>query len=171
MEDDASQIHTRFPTHATRGSRESPVRYPLGGYHPLRRAVPGDFGYTDCGSWPGRHHMPAGLSHAGSVCSRPLSIASTCGITRWSLFLRLLRCFSSAGYLSRMASAGRSLQDVPFGDPRFEASLQLPLAYRGLARPSSASEPSHPPDGGVATTRPLVKGRLAPLSSRPCAYA
>lgn len=72
--------------------------------------------------------------------------------TVWYLFLRLLRCFSSAGSLSHDASAGRSPQDVLFGDPRIRGSLRLPSAYRGLARPSSAPEPSHSPDGGVATT-------------------
>lgn len=36
--------------------------------------------------------------------------------------------------------------EVPFGDPGFIGSLHLPRAYRSLARPSSALEPSHPPD-------------------------
>ena len=36
--------------------------------------------------------------------------------------------------------------EVPFGDPGFIGSLRLPRAYRSLARPSSALEPSHPPD-------------------------
>jgi hypothetical protein len=36
--------------------------------------------------------------------------------------------------------------EVPFGNPGFIGSLHLPRAYRSLARPSSALEPSHPPD-------------------------
>ena len=36
--------------------------------------------------------------------------------------------------------------EVPFGDPGFIGSMHLPRAYRSLARPSSALEPSHPPD-------------------------
>ena len=43
-------------------------------------------------------------------------------------------------------------QEVPFGGPWIKGSLRLPRAYRCLARPSSAPEPSHPPDG-VATTQ------------------
>ena len=38
----------------------------------------------------------------------------------------------------------------PFGDPQFFVSMRLPEAYRSLARPSSASEPSYPPVGIVA---------------------
>lgn len=44
-------------------------------------------------------------------------------------------------------------QEVPFGDPRFNSSLRLPGAFRSLARPSSAPEPSHSPDSG-ANRRP-----------------
>ncbi len=35
-------------------------------------------------------------------------------------------------------------QDFPLGHPRFKGSLHLAEAYRSLARPSSALEPSHP---------------------------
>src|SRR3989339_2209255 len=38
-------------------------------------------------------------------------------------------------------------QEVPFGHHRINSSLRLPGAYRSLARPSSAPEPSHSPDG------------------------
>ena len=38
-------------------------------------------------------------------------------------------------------------QEVPFGNHRIKGSLRLPGAYRSLARPSSAPEPSHSPDG------------------------
>ena len=41
-------------------------------------------------------------------------------------------------------------QEVPFGYPRFTGSLRLPGAFRSLARPSSAPEPSHPPNSGVS---------------------
>src|SRR5512143_3789483 len=58
------------------------------------------------------------------------------------LFLRVLRCFSSPGSLPALA---RGMTDVtvgrvaPFGDPGITASVQLPQAYRSLARPSSPS--------------------------------
>lgn len=45
---------------------------------------------------------------------------------------------------------GGTGQDVQFGDPRIIGSLRLPEAYRSLARPSSALEPSHPPCGVTA---------------------
>ena len=38
-------------------------------------------------------------------------------------------------------------QEVPFGNPGIKGSMRLPQAYRSLARPSSAPEPSHSPDG------------------------
>ena len=37
-------------------------------------------------------------------------------------------------------------QEVPLGNHRIIGSLHLPGAYRSLARPSSALEPSHSPD-------------------------
>lgn len=51
------------------------------------------------------------------------------------------------------ASDTRTCQDVPFGDPGIVDSLRLPRAYRSLARPSSALEPSHSPDGLAAVER------------------
>ena len=39
------------------------------------------------------------------------------------------------------------VQEVLFGNPGIKGSMRLPQAYRSLARPSSAPEPSHPPDG------------------------
>ena len=59
------------------------------------------------------------------------------------LFLRLLRCFTSAGLASvtlciQVTSIARSgYQVTPFGHPRFLARLQLPEAFRSLLRPSS----------------------------------
>lgn len=41
-------------------------------------------------------------------------------------------------------------QEVPFGNHRINSSLRLPGAYRSLARPSSAPEPSHSPDGLIS---------------------
>ena len=61
----------------------------------------------------------------------------------WFLFLRLLRCFSSAGSLYSTMDSCYSLQFfttgvAPFGDPRVKAYFQLTVAYRRLSRPSSA---------------------------------
>jgi hypothetical protein len=50
-----------------------------------------------------------------------------------SLFLSLLRCFSSAGSPTLTGVLGVA----PFGNPRINASVQLPEAYRSFTRPSS----------------------------------
>ena len=90
------------------------------------------------------------------VCPNPKSIA-TLGLAssdfarRYSrnrvcfLFLRLLRCFSSAGSPRK---AMYSLYDLwlftivvsQFGNLRVDAYLQLTAAYRSLSRPSSAPD-------------------------------
>ena len=59
------------------------------------------------------------------------------------LFLGLLRCFTSPRVASPDYEFIRSITGyytgwvVPFGDPRIEACLRLPVAYRNLLRPSS----------------------------------
>ena len=63
----------------------------------------------------------------------------------WFLFLSLLRCFSSGGSPrnamdSRYAPWFFTMGVSPFGNPRIEAHLQLPVAYRSLSRPSSAPD-------------------------------
>src|SRR5712692_6272831 len=74
------------------------------------------------------------------------------------LFLRVLRCFSSPGSLPTLArrvtdlAAGRV---SPFGNPGITASLQLPQAYRSLARPSS------PPCAKASTVRPYALDLVA----------
>ena len=50
------------------------------------------------------------------------------------LFLRLLRCFSSAGY-PVFQLIGRV---SPFGNLRIKTPWRFPTAYRSLARPSSS---------------------------------
>ena len=63
----------------------------------------------------------------------------------WFLFLRLLRCFSSAGSLyipmySVCSHYSSNSGVAPFGYLRIYAYLQLPAAFRSLSRPSSASD-------------------------------
>jgi hypothetical protein len=62
---------------------------------------------------------------------------------KWSLFLQVLRCFSSLGALPStyvfIEDARGTLERVsPFGNPRINACTQLPEAYRSVPRPSSA---------------------------------
>ena len=65
------------------------------------------------------------------------------------LFLRVLRCFLSPRSRSPKGASPKG-QDIPFGNPGFYGSMRLPRAFRSLARPSSAPEPSHPPAGILA---------------------
>ena len=55
-----------------------------------------------------------------------------------SLFLRLLRCFSSPGYLPSRDYRSSTCRVAPFGHLRINARLQLPVAFRSLPRPSSS---------------------------------
>ncbi len=75
------------------------------------------------------------------------SLAVTNDIAVCFLFLSILRCFNSRRSPLRKAIARGFL----FGDPKFFPSVRVPWAYRSLARPSSALEPSDPPVGTVAT--------------------
>ena len=88
--------------------------------------------------------IPWGIGLGSPPFGRPYS-----GDPCWFLFLPLLRCFRSGGSrpLPGAPRALRPWREVPFGDPGFNGCLRLPRAYRSLPRPSSAPEPSHPPDG------------------------
>lgn len=75
------------------------------------------------------------------------------------LFLWVLRCFSSPGLLPRAYVFSprmtlRKCRVAPFGNPRIQARLQLPVAYRSLSRPSS------PARAKASTMRPFL---LIPL--------
>lgn len=66
------------------------------------------------------------------------------------------KMFQSGGFpIPNGITMGLPWQEVLFGDLRFKGSLRLPGAYRSLARPSSAPEPSNPPNGvTLAQLRP-----------------
>ena len=60
------------------------------------------------------------------------------------LFLRVLRCFSSPGlpsytYVFSIRYIALAMWVSPFGNLRITGYLRLPVAYRSLSRPSSAS--------------------------------
>ena len=64
-------------------------------------------------------------------------------LREWSLFLWVLRCFSSPGSLqlpmdSAADTVGSQRWVSPFGNLRIKACLRLPEAYRSNPRPSSA---------------------------------
>jgi hypothetical protein len=88
------------------------------------------------------------------------------------LFLGVLRCFSSLGLppdpifdfgvrILRHDPEGVS----PFGDPRIEACVPLPGAYRSLPRPSS------PPGAKASTAMPLVAYRALTMALNPLTLA
>ena len=62
------------------------------------------------------------------------------------LFLRLLRCFTSAGVALPLLCVQRGVTQYylrwvsPFGNPRVKAYLPLSEAYRSLSRPSSPDD-------------------------------
>ena len=53
------------------------------------------------------------------------------------LFLLLLRCFSSEGWLPLPDDRSSTCRVVPFRDPRIKSCLQIPEAFRSLPRLSS----------------------------------
>ena len=100
--------------------------------------------------------------HAPLVWALPCSLATTWGIISYFLFLLLLRCFSSQGWLIFRCNASSMHWVVPFGNLRINACMQLPEAYRSLPRPSS------PLSAKASTIRPyfaLKKFRVFPLST------
>ena len=66
------------------------------------------------------------------------------------LFLRLLRCFSSAGLLTLQCDRPSACRVAPFGYLRIKSCLQIPGAFRSLPRPSS------PPRAKASSVRPCL---------------
>ena len=128
-------------------------RFRLRGYHPLWPAFPGRVQLTidfvtpprPCRVSPSapttpvqKRLQPIALNRFGLFPFRsPL-------LRECSLFLPLLRCFSSRtylfqAYLIQPGVTGHYPSRVsPFGHPRITACSQLPEAFRCLPRPSSA---------------------------------
>ena len=114
-------------------SRPSGLR--LRGYHPLPRAVPGDFDSTvrPCAGPTSSAHCCAEFGSLCSAFDRLYSRNHGC-----FLFRRLIRCFNSAGSRSSR-STGRSQYEVTFGHGRFSGCVRLADPFRSLLRPSSVS--------------------------------
>lgn len=122
-----------------------PHGLPLRGCHPLRPAVPGGVRVRHYG-------MPGSTLHIFPVFRRGIRFA----LRRFrSPLLTASRLISSPpltkmlqfrGFPTLTGRTGLPVPEVLFGDPRIKGSLRLHEAYRSLARPSSAPEPSHSPD-------------------------
>src|SRR5215208_1316134 len=85
---------------------------------------------------------PAGLHATGLDCS--LFARRYWGNRDCFIFLRVLRWFTSPGWLRHPMNSDGALEDyprgvAPFGNLRVEACLRLTGAYRSLPRPSSPS--------------------------------
>ena len=78
-----------------------------------------------------------GLAVTRLVWATPRSLATTGGITICFLFLRVLRCFSSPGWLLFRDSWSSTNWVAPFGHLRIAGYVRLPEAFRSLSRPSS----------------------------------
>jgi hypothetical protein len=129
------------------------VRVFLPGCHRLWRAVPGRFGVASCSHvavpQPQRcKHLWFGLAPVRSPLlrgSRLLSLPPGTEMFQFPGFASLLREMTDL--------AARRV--APFGNPGIIASLQLPQAYRSLARPSS------PPCAKASTVRPYALDLIA----------
>ena len=77
------------------------------------------------------------IRHAELVWALPVSLATTRGIICYFLFLLLLRCFSSQGWLIFRCDWSSTSRVVPFGDLRVNDCMHLTGAFRSLPRPSS----------------------------------
>src|SRR5581483_972469 len=142
-------IRTRFPTRVTQKTRHHP---PLCPYRTITlsgapfQETSGLVVGVDAGS---QLHISTELLQRIRIALFPLRSP----LLRESLLISFLlptKMLQSGRfpYPKGIPPVGR--QDVQFGDPRIIDSMRLPEAYRSLARPSSAPEPSHPPCGVTA---------------------
>jgi hypothetical protein len=129
------------------------VHVGLPGFHRLWRTIPGRFGLVsyshDAVPQPRRcKHPRFGLARFRSPLlsgSRLLSLPPGTEMFQFPGFASCLRRMTDL-------AAGRV---APFGNPGITASLQLPQAYRSLARPSS------PPCAKASTVRPYALDLVA----------
>lgn len=123
----------------------------LRGYHPLWRLFPEDLSLTLKIVYAApKHHISHALRRAiqFALCRfrSPLLTASLL-----ISFPPATKMFQFAGFLlAKQVTHITACQEVSFGNPWILACVRLPMAYRSLPRPSSASEPSHPPNSVVA---------------------
>jgi hypothetical protein len=147
----ASDGVSRVPPYS--GSTREGTKFQLQGFYLLWLTFPGCFAYfvpfllhNECPTTP--RGKPLGLG-----CFRFARRYS--GNRVCFLFLWVLRCFSSPGlpshtlYIQVWILFHYEQWVPPFGNPRINAYLQLPEAYRCSSRPSSA------PSAKASTVRPL----------------
>ena len=154
MEVGSPQIPARYPTHGTR-EETSPYGLAPTGLSPslaphssgLRLHPSGLYGLHPAPqSGTTQLHIPLtfrqGVRFGLCRFRSPLLTAS-----RLVSLPPLTEMFHFRGFPLPPSGAPLTGQEFPFGHPRIKGSLRLPGAFRSLARPSSAPEPSHPPGG------------------------
>ena len=176
MEAGSSRLPTAKPSRGTLVPGGSPPRFSLRGCHPLRRAVPGHFGYRGSAPWgskpqPGTQQplIPPRLSREGLVWALPLSVAPTQGIPWWFLLLPLLRCFRSGGSRPVLPSPTRrdgfpdatGSSPVAGGPIRRSRVQRLPAPTPGLSQLATAflGARAEPSTGRRRCRRPGDEGR------------
>ena len=142
-------VHERFPTHVTQKTRHFPPTYR---YRAITLSGAPFQGTSRSLVWEGTSsqlHISTPLLMRIRIALFPLRSP----LLRESLLI-------SFPLPTKMLQSGRlpypkgmlsgAEQDVQFGHLRIIDSMRLPVAFRSLARPSSALEPSHPPCGVTA---------------------
>ena len=139
------------------GTRTGPVLYAYGGFTLFAASFQTTSAWArwPLVSGPKTPHLPSLFARGFGLACSPFARCYS-GNHCCFLFLGLLRCFSSARSQSGFdAGPMRGIsphEEVPFGDPRIIDFMRLPAAFRSSSRPSSASQPSHPP-AAVAAKR------------------
>ena len=111
-------------------------------YHTLWYGFPANFDFPGrtFNIWTKTPHLLC-LSTKDSVCPVLFSLAVTNSIPIGFFSCRYLNVL-----IPCVPDPYGSNAEVAFGYLRFKAYVRLPGAYRSLSRPSSALEPSHPPN-------------------------
>ena len=127
------------------GYPQSPTVYLYGAVTLYGRPFQAEFEFASTGcAGPQLHIFPAfrrGIRFALCRFRSPLLTAS-----QLISFPPLTKMLQFGGFPTLTGHMGLPMSEVLLGNPRIKGSLHLHEAYRSLARPSSAPEPSHPPD-------------------------
>src|SRR3989344_6263453 len=97
------------------------------------------------------------LSTKDSVCLALFSLAVTSSISIDFFSCRYLNVL-----IPCVPDPCGSNAEVALGYPWFNAYVRLPMAYRSLSRPSSALEPSHPPNSLDCSSNCAIRQKPMP---------
>lgn len=142
-----THIHPGIPTGTTRGTPSKDLSAYGHGALTLFGKSFQTFDLDTLGPRGPEHHISPNFSNGDSVCPVPFPFATTSGNRSCFLFLSVLRCISSTR--SRRSelrhlpvlTAGR----FPIQEPPDQWVLAPTRSFRRLTRPSSVTQPRHPP--------------------------